>query len=402
MFRIPLALLVSGLFLFGSSVYRLARGVETIHREWGVADVGFGTKPSFDFDTQDRVHVMTMTESFDGGVWHGVASNGEGPWDLRQVSAGYFYGPGELRVDAGGTAHLAWHNHSQQDPNHLTVAPDGTTMLYPIVSPGHNGWDNSLALDGTGTLHQTSVYPSGFGATTSLEYGTFDGSSWQYDVVPGSGSFMYGFNTSVGIDSENRPHVAYTLAEDWFDPGDLNYAFQDDLGWHVSTVSDNGIRGRFPSLVVDAMDRPHIAWLDIDPGDTSRGWVQYGVLDSGVWSIEMVDTLEHVRLGFSGGRKQVSLALDQDGLPHIAYGDRQMVKYGTRSDGSWRISTVVESTDDLYNGLVVLRLDSHEEPGIVFWQDHVGQTGLVRFLAPLRVTPGDMDCWKTSRHSKIN
>lgn len=365
-----LTLLVT-LLLFGA----LARA-DQIDAAWRVADIGIGIKPSFDFDARGRFHVMGIRESFAGGVWYAVSADLAGPWDPQQVSLGYFYGPGDLRVGPDGSAHMAWHNHDESDPNHLVVYASGGTQQFRIASPGHNGWDNGLALDGSGALYQSSVNP--FNGTESLEFSTFDGTAWTYDTVPDSGSFMYGFNTSIAIDSNDDPHIVYTNATNWTAPGDLGYASRHDGTWEVESVVTNAIGGRFPSIALDGADRPHVVWLDIDDTDTTRGFVRYGVLDNGVWSIATIDTLENVSLGFAGGRKQVSIALDADGRPHVAYGDRRLVKYAVRSGGDWIDTAVLESDDDLYNGLVVLRLNGRDQPGIAFWQDHPGDVGLVR------------------------
>ena len=201
---------------------------------------------------------------------------------------------------------------------------------------------------------------------------------------------MYGLNTSLAIDSKDQPHIMYCHCQDWTAPGDLNYAVKRPEGWDVSTVATDGIRGRFPSMVLDDMDRPLVTWLDIDSEDVTRGFVRYGVLEDEGWMIETIDTLENIELGHSGGRKQVSIALDQDGVPHVAYGDKRVVKYATRTDGDWTRMTVLEASEDQYNGLVVLRLDPDENPGIVFWQPHPEEPGLVRLLASIP-RPGDID-----------
>lgn len=356
---------------------------ERIDQQWQVQDVGFGTKPSFDFDSQGRLHVMGMTEDFDGVVWYANAESIEGPWDPQVVNRGYFYGPGDLRVDPSGAAHLAWHDHDVEDPNHLTVTPQGVSTLFRIPTPGHNGWDNALALDRSGRVYQSSVNPSQFGATASLEFGSFDGSTWTYETVANSGSFAYGLNTSLAIDGENQPHAVYCLCDDWATPGQLNYAHRDGNEWTVDTIATDGIRGRFPVVAIDDADRPHVAWVDIDENDPTRGLVQYAVLENDAWAIDTIDTLENIQLGFGGARKLVSMAIDSGGDPHLAYGTQRAVRYAARSEDDWTTTTVLETSQSQYNGLVVMRLDPQDNPGIVFWQNHPTEAGLVRIAAPL-------------------
>ena len=337
---------------------------ESVAPGWTTVDVGAGTKPAFDFGPDGRVHVTAMTEEQNGVVWYAAAPRVEGPWSPRTIARGYFYGPGDLRVDPEGVAHVAWHNHDQEDPSHAGVSAQGEATIYPIPSPGHNGWDNSLALDGAGGLHQTSVNPSGFGAETSLEYGVFDGDGWTYGEVPGSGSFMYGLATSLAIDRTGEPHVAYCLASGWTTPGELRYAVRAEGGWSISTVVGDGPVGRFPALALDHWDRPHIVWLDVDPADSTRAFVSYGVLNAGEWEVEQVDVLERVDLSFGGARKSVSIALDGESRPHIAYGDQKVVRYAVKPFGAWEVTPVLEHPDEIYKGLVVLRPRRERTAGV--------------------------------------
>lgn len=357
--------------------------LETVAPGWIVSNVGEGTKPAFDFDALGRVHVMGMTEELNGRIWYASAEHVEAPWSLVEVARGYFYGPGDLRVGHDGTVHMAWHNHELESPDHIAVRPNGQQDRYSIESPGlHDGWDNSLAVGADGTLHQASAFPSSFGATDSLQYGRFDGTHWTFDsAVAGSGSFMYGLNTSVAIDQQNDVHVVYCDTGGWTTPGDLQYALRDSAGWTFFTVVTNGI-SRFPVITTDHWSRPHVAWLELNPTNSRQAWVRYAVLNSGEWVVETVDTLEDVDMGFSGARKSVSLALDPDYRPHVAYGDQERIAYAEKPFDVWITTNVVEHERPTYNGLVVMRLDLQGRPGIVFWQPAEGLDGLVRMARP--------------------
>lgn len=158
--RLSLALVSSLLALIPSPAQEL------IHAGWQVTDIGPGVKPSFDFGTDGAIHVMGMTETPDDGrLWYAKAATIAGPWTPDTVAEGYFYGPGDLRVDPAGKAHIAWHDHSNEAPQHVVVAADGMTTSYVLESPGaHDGWDNSLVIAPSGTVHMACVNPSVFGA----------------------------------------------------------------------------------------------------------------------------------------------------------------------------------------------------------------------------------------------
>ena len=95
---------------------------ETIHSNWTVVTIGTAVKPSFDFDAEGGIHIMGMTENPGGGPnWHAYADRMSGPWEPREVIACYFYGPGDLRVDTNGMAHMAFHHHHLENGVHVII-----------------------------------------------------------------------------------------------------------------------------------------------------------------------------------------------------------------------------------------------------------------------------------------
>ena len=367
------------------SLANLGGAEENLDANWDVADVGVGVKSAFDFGPDDRIHVMGMTEETGGQVWYASAETIHGPWNPVPVAIGYFYGPGDLRAATNGSVHIVWHDHDAQNPDHYEVTPSGSIVRHIIETPdSHDGWDNALAFGPDGSLHQSSVFPNAFGAMDCLQYGVFDGRAWRYTRnLPGSGTFMYGLNTSIAVDNRGNPHIVYCQSITWTDPADLKYAVRIDGVWQISTVVTGGVRGRFPTIALDHWDRPHVAWLDIDSHDPTRATVRYGVLNSGQWEIEDVDTLQNVELGFSEARKSTSIVLDETWRPHIAYADKHFLRYAYKPFDTWQYTTVLESSEDLYKGLVVMRLDSNQQPALTFWQRSETDVGLIR-MARLR------------------
>lgn len=370
---------------------------ETTAPAWQVETIGFGTKPSFDFDSQDRIHFMGMIEDFGGPISYASADTIDGPWSLETVKTGYFYGPGDLRVDPNddNIVHLAWHNHDLQNAEHFRIHSSGATFSVPLDTPGnHDGWDNVLSFDREGTLYQASIDPSGFGAENSLTFSVFDGSTWDNQIVPETNGVMYGFNTALDFESDGTPHIAFTRANGWTTIGDVWHAYFEGNEWQLESVTPEltGPNGRFPSLAVDNQDRVHMAWVDLDINNPTFGTVKYGVRESGSWTIENIGELEHIEMGFNGARKLVSLALDDNGVPQIAFGDRRVVQHAQLdATGDWNTTTVVESDIDLYNGMVVMRLDSNDNPAIAFWQPVPDFVGLVRLAALSPSLVGDFD-----------
>jgi|GEM_PF-3589310 len=342
---------------------------------WQVEDIGAGIKPSFDFGPNDEIHVMGMTEAFPGVVWHATADSVDGPWDPTVVSSGYFYGPGDLRVDPSGTVHLAYHDHDIEDAVHFAIGENSTQKSIQVTPGTHDGWDNSLAIDSSGDVRMASIFPSQFGAIASLVVGSYDGGAdWDSDLLLASGGGMYGLNTSIDVDAGDQSHVLFNLAADWTGAGSVRYASElEDGAWSVETIESGNNVGRFPTLAIDEDDQLHAAWINLRVGNPQFADVRYGTLVDDAWQIETIAELDNIQMGFSGARKLVGLDIDSKGNPHLAIGDRNEVSYVTREgDGPWQESVVVETDGNVLNGLVVLRLDSEDNPGIAFWRPQAG------------------------------
>jgi hypothetical protein len=368
---------------FGSGVF----SAETTHKDWNSVVVGSGTKPAFDFAPDGSVHVMGMTEEIEGVVWHAGAASAGGPWTPKNISTGYFYGPGDIIVDPSGGVHIAFHDHDTENPRHFVLSQDGAVVSdNTIESGGHDGWDNTLAMDPEGGIYMSAVNPSGFGAPDGLEFGSYDGATWTFDNgIESSGQFMYGFNTALTIDSAKAPHILYCKIGNWTAPGELVYATRAAGSWNFAPVVSDGIPGRFPTLTINGEDTLLASWIDIDPGDESKATVRFGTKTKadGDWKLETVDALTSVQLGFRGARKPTSIATDSKGDPHIAFSDTGLIKYAHQSGQSadWSITTLL--TDDSFSlqSLVVLRLDGDDRPMIAFWQQ-IDEGGVVRLLYP--------------------
>jgi PGF-pre-PGF domain-containing protein len=103
------------------------------------------------------------------------------------------------------------------------------------------------------------------------------------------------------------------------------------LGWNITTVDSGGNVGSYSSLALDDEGYPHISYFDADPNFD----LKYAVWNGSAWSNETVDSGGPV-----GG--YISLALDDEGYPHISYYDywNNILKYAAWNGSAWSIETV--------------------------------------------------------------
>lgn len=294
-----------------------------------------GAKPSIALDPQGKPHVAYILEATPGWVKYGVL--GADGWEISTVSTGYFYGPLDIKVDQKGTPKISWHNHDTENEAYAELV-DGDWVVQDVKHPGHDGWDNNLALDSAGQPHTISIDPKQFGGQSGLEYATFDGKVWTVEEV-GSGPVAYEFGTGIALDSKDRPHVV------WFDDSgkDLKYAVKDAGTWEISTVDSEGDVGRYPSLILDKQDNPAISYFE--KLSETEGYIKFARWDGSSWTSQQIDKLENVSAGFFGARKTSSLALDGQDSPIVVYSDEKVIKLAWLDGDRWNLETVLNADD---------------------------------------------------------
>ncbi|MEJ2049042.1 MAG: FlgD immunoglobulin-like domain containing protein [Calditrichota bacterium] len=118
--------------------------------------------------------------------------------------------------------------------------------------------------------------------------------------------------------------------------------FSNASVWERQTVDSTGTdKGWYCSLVIDSKNDPHIAYYDADFQD-----LRYAHYQNGVWTVEIVDSIEHAG-------EYCSLALDSQDRPHISYQQDYLnqylsLKYATLTDTGWAKIIVDTPKDTTY------------------------------------------------------
>jgi hypothetical protein len=185
--------------------------------------------------------------------------------------------------------------------------------------------------------------------------------TWRISPIE-SGLGQYGGFSSIGLDSQDRPHVAYLN----YTTMTLRYATQDATGWHTENVGAAG-SGAFCSLAVDQQDRPHIVSLGYaDPAGTI-GVMRHAVKSDGAWTVTDVYT---GLLAY-----YIDMTLDSDGHPHVAYVNQATgsLEYAYSDGVAWHQQSV-KNVGTLMNDILTLSiaLDSAGQPHISYY-DIVGK-----------------------------
>jgi hypothetical protein len=202
--------------------------------------------------------------------------------------------------------------------------------------------------------------------STYLMYATKDGNGWksvQLDTKD------HGYDSSLALDTTGKLHVAFRQNNA---DGSIMYAEQDDSGtWLVKPVanmaaSDSGMQrhaGYHLSLALDNEGNPHISYFDEKDKD-----LMYVSWDGATWNTETVYANGNVG-EFS------SLAINEGDQPFIGYYDAmdQELRFANKTPGSdrWSIHTIDQPSKEIQGCGVgeyaSLALDTSGHPNIAYY-----------------------------------
>ncbi|MFC1572587.1 hypothetical protein ACFL6M_03205 [Candidatus Eisenbacteria bacterium] len=265
-------------------------------------------------------------------------------WAIEDVDTLGNVGAGvTLRLDGNGNPHMMYLDRTDQTTWEWQIkyaTRSGSPWSVEIAySPGHTITEPEFVLDSSGRPH----FVCGDIPGPYNRYGYKLGGSWFVEHVADSVSYTRGVDYSLALDGMNRPHITYTES---YSPSDLKLATKSDGAWSIETIATEGGRS---VLVLDEAGSPRVAYYYYH--------LYYATQSGGAWSSELVDDLM-----YSGTK--ISLALDSQDRPHIAYAD----SWGYWFDYAYKVGDVwsIERSDDLESPgrNVSLVLDAMDNPHI--------------------------------------
>ena len=264
-----------------------------------------------------------------------------------------------VAVDAQDRPHISYYNATHGAL--LYTHREGYRWFTSTVDSdlGQTGEHTSLALNAQGqpsvSYRRVSHIPLQ-PPVTRLRFATYDGKHWNVEDVDVIGAD--GGHTSLALDSQGRPHIAYYEGQ----AGALMMATLEGSEWSSEMIDGFASDvGQYTSLILDANGAPHISYVDV-----TNHHLKYARWYKGDWQIETVDDGRSVD-------GETSLALDDNGRPHISYHDARGggLWYATApAPGDWE-STQLASVGGgaAYNSL---DLDANDHPHIAYYDASAG------------------------------
>ena len=221
-------------------------------------------------------------------------------------------------LDGSGNPHISYYDQTHGDLKYAHKSA-GVWLKETVDPTGDVGKSTSIALSGTGEPRISYIDLT----NGTLKYASKTGSTWTLSTVtsigPTDASGIYG--TSLKLDSQGNPSISC-----YDEAGSLLYAHRSGAVWSVELADLSGDDvGRFSSLAIDFLDRPHISYYD-----ATNQHLKYTLKSGGSWTDQTIDTNPNV--GWDTG-----IALDAGGNPRISYYNAfwGYLMYARRINGVW-------------------------------------------------------------------
>jgi hypothetical protein len=288
-----------------------------VERVDGESDVGLYTSLALDADQNPHISYSERFWCQDIGIYKCGSSLkyaflDSGDWQVQTLESYKSNGSyptfvTSLALDLDGYPHFGYIDRYKL--NYAYLDASGWHSQTVITEPGEI-FGLSLALDGE------SVPYISYAATKSIRVANMEDDHWIIETVdtnPFTDDWQSESGTSIIIADDGFPHLSYSarIGEDWPPVYELRYAALDDTGWQIQTIRSGFSDFLAVSLALDEVGNPHISYSSNNKSNTSD-FLYYTFRDAAGWHFQ---TVVHQLLVNPGP----SLALDIDGIPHIAY-----------------------------------------------------------------------------------
>jgi hypothetical protein len=218
--------------------------------------------------------------------------------------------------------------------------------------------DTSIAVDSFDHVHVHSSYDEHVDDSVRQINQYLTNASGTWTSVPVAMPAWVGAN--IALDSHDVVHVDYLGFQG------LTHAVYSTGAWDAEVVDAAGWCDS--SLAVDSAGKVHLAYRANHTGPVVTSDIRYASNVSGTWSNQSVDAAD---LGCSPGAKALSIAVERDGVAHVAYSGAYPangLKHATNRGGAWVVTTI----DSGYIASVSAAVDANGHAHLV-WCDSQSQ-----------------------------
>jgi hypothetical protein len=270
--------------------------------------------------------------------------------------------PGFLAVDSKNNPHILYHPDTGRFTP--TVGSYSTWNIYAnldVIDSRKLEFDGmiggaALALDSHDNPHALcyGLVDQGIGGfeglingTLEVLYASWTGTNWTFQVVDRCyEQSMLSLPLVVGaiaFDSEDIPHIVYTVVPFRYAERELRYATSTGSGWNTETI-DKSDEGNV-NLAMDSAGNAHVMY-------TKSSQIEYAVSTVQGWDKQMV--VDNATFG--------NMVLDSQGNPHLIYiSDDNDLLYSAWEGSFWNTQIIYPNITPI-RSFGCLALDSRDQP----------------------------------------
>jgi len=317
-----------------------------------IVEKGFvGEYTSHVLESKDKVHIAYF-DYITGDLKH--AESGPDGWIIERVdqegTVGQYL---SIVKDEGGKLYISYNDHGK---NRLKMAVfDGNRWNVEVVdNEPFASIDTSIFVDTLGKVY-ISYYNFSRGY---LKLAVRDNDQWTIEIVDDGHkqSNAVGGFSSVKVDSSCRIHISYIDSVNGF----LKYAVKDNNTWKIEVVDDSEVVSNFTALALDKEGNPYISYTVDKMPNKPDLWLAKKV--GGKWIIELVDTA-------SIAGNYSSIVVDQNSNIYISYSAMSKLKLAKNIQGLWNFEVVDPDGTVTYTSLSI---DTDGMPHIAYYDKDIG------------------------------
>jgi hypothetical protein len=292
----------------------------------------YATVPMIKLDAADIPHVIwsegaaetcdVMCVKWNGSDWTDETGNGDAFKDVYHDNINSEWQ--SFALDKNGYPHIAWSDgiiFQEHDIFYLHWKPEGTPTVSPTFNPYGTAYPTATDTKSstlTPTITMTSTITPVPAAVIFPDpcWADADGTGSENDPISSGSSPL------MKLDSSGRPHIVwvYNGSVYYMKWNGFNWVDADGYGTESIKISGTVFGSAAPDMVLDSMDRPHIAWTGFF---TNYRYVYYLTWDGASWKdVSGMDQMQiSVPIVEGGYAQDVSLALDSSNRPNLAWSD---------------------------------------------------------------------------------
>jgi len=310
-----------------------------------------GLQNSIVLDSNDRPYILFY---YSGGNALTLAHWIGYKWIYEPISSYEHYGNAiSMAIDKNDNLHIAFIDTIPADLMYGFKNNEGW-HIYRVDEDDYPIESNSIAIDSKGYPHIAYCREFNNDNNMELRYAYFDGTKWNVEVVDNEYEYVGKF-CSLALDSNDYPHISYMERVSNQNKYNLKYARWDGTKWIKEVLSTEENRDLYTSIAIDKNNRPHIAYHGYSYLHYKSS-VFYIYFDGFSWKKELIDVVVSEGL--------VSIVLNSNDYPCIAYKNYDGIKYAHWDGSKWIKEYACQKGAGLGQRQLSLALDSNDYPHI--------------------------------------